>query len=93
MIIKENMNDLMIAVTVQAIKDYKWAIDAKRNFPIRKSYSKREAKMIKHIRYTIIECEEFFRGEIFGGAFPGIDPEMIIKRVRDYNFRIKKNDG
>ena len=57
------MDNLLIAVTLQTIKDYKHALDRKRSFPIRKEYSKQEMKKLKYINYTIIECEEYLRGE------------------------------
>ena len=42
------------------------------------------------IEDIIQSCEKFFRGPLFGSAFPKIDPAYLIDRIKKSEFKIKR---
>ena len=79
----EGILNLISAAAKSAVRDYKDALDTKRRLSGR---VKCDAVELAKAEKTIKDCERFFRGTLFTGAFPHIDPEMIIREVRRYDF-------
>ena len=77
--------ELVHFMTTLAIKDLKNSIDT-----IRRLWMKRNCWEYKDAVRTMKQCEEYFRGPIFNLAYPNIDPEFIIQKVKSYDFQKPK---